>query len=126
MSDHDAIRVQHLRQGYGRDIVLDDVSLEIGAGDGPELLLGTVTRDSAHMHNVYETAISRFGSRICINPRPQKGLCRQTALGHADYNVAYFEKDPALYEIPKTAVYYGVGCGTGEDKCGTRCPSTGG
>lgn len=102
-----------------------DWSLEIGAGDGPELLLGTVTRDSAHMHNVYETAISRFGSRICINPRPQKGLCRQTALGHADYNVAYFEKDPALYEIPKTAVYYGVGCGTGEDKVWYSLPFNG-
>ncbi len=87
-----------------------DWSFEIKASDEPEVLLSTPSRNSAHMHQAYETCISKFGSRICINPRPQKGVCRQSALGHADYNVAYFENNPTLYKLATTAVYYAVNC----------------
>jgi len=86
--------------------------LQIGAADGPQLLLGESSRNASYMHEAYETCISKFGSRICINPRPQKAMCRQTPLGHADYNVAYFEQNPDLYRVPPTAVYYAVNCRT--------------
>ena len=83
-------------------------AVEIQAGDGPEIELGKPSKDAPYMHEAYETCIGKFGSRICINPRPQRGICRQTPLGHADYNVAYFERNPALYDDPVAAVYYAV------------------
>lgn len=88
-----------------------DWSVEIKASDGPRTELAAPPRDAAYLGEVYETCIGKFGSRLCINPRPQKGLCRQGPLGHADYNVAYFERDPKLYEDPPVEVYYGVRCG---------------
>ncbi len=85
--------------------------VEVNAADGPTVELGQAVKDAPYMDGTYETCIGKFGSRLCINPRPQKGICRQTPLGHADYNVAYFERNHALYEDAPTAVYYAVSCG---------------
>ncbi len=82
--------------------------LEVKAADAAKVELPRPSRDAPYLQSAYETCIARFGSRLCINPRPQQGICRQTALGHADYNVAYFERDPAAWDDPPTAVYYAV------------------
>jgi hypothetical protein len=88
---------------YGQDWVVD-----VGAGDSPKMELGPASKDAPYLSTTYETCIGKFGSRLCINPRPQQGLCRQGALGHADYNVAYFETNHAAWDDPAAAVYYAV------------------
>ncbi len=81
--------------------------------------------EAPYMLEMYETALAKLGSRLCINPRPQSRVWRQSALGHADYNVAYFEKDPDLYRLEPVQHVFGVRCGAQYyslpfDK---RCPS---
>ncbi len=67
--------------------------------------------EAAWMLNLHETTLGRFGSRVAINPRPQKGLFLAGPMGHADYNVAYFEKTPELYQDPPVNHYFVVGSG---------------
>lgn len=67
--------------------------------------------EAAWMLKVHETSLGRFGSRFAVNPRPQKGLMVGGPMGHADYNVAYFEKTPELYEDTPLNYYFTVTAG---------------
>jgi len=67
--------------------------------------------DEAWLLDLHETTIGRFGSRFAINPRPQKGVLVGGPLGHADYNVAYFEKNPQRYDDPPANYYFTVAAG---------------
>lgn len=98
----DNAKVNFLRV-YGPDWVVD-----VGAGDAPKMELASASKDAPYLSTMYETCLGKFGSRLCLNPRPQQGLCRQGALGHADYNVAYFETNRAFWDDPACAVYYAV------------------
>ncbi|MGQ9730009.1 MAG: glutaminase domain-containing protein [Candidatus Zipacnadales bacterium] len=49
--------------------------------------------EEPYLTGMYETSIGKFGSRVAFNPRPRTRSWWQGALGHADYSVAYFEKD---------------------------------
>ncbi len=94
-------------------------TVDVPAGEGPKVEMASAPpKDAAFLHEVYETCVGKFGSRLCINPRPQRGICRQSAMGHADYNVAYFERNAALYEDPATAVYYAVSCHAADEAGG--------
>ncbi len=64
--------------------------------------------EEAWLLRVHETTIGRFGSRFAINPRPQKGVFVGGPLGHADYNVAYFENNPQRFDDPPANYYFTV------------------
>jgi hypothetical protein len=63
------------------------------------------------MLHLYETSLGRFGSRLAINPRPQTGMFVAGPMGHADYNTAYFEKNPELYKDEAANYYFVVASG---------------
>lgn len=64
--------------------------------------------EAAWMLDVYETCLGRFGSRLAINPRPQEGVFVAGPLGHADFNVAYFEDEPERFADAKVNYYFVV------------------
>lgn len=102
-----AAKVENAKFNYLK-VYTGDWTFEIKASDEPQVSLGPASKDASYLSEAFETCIGKFGSRININPRPQQGICRQNPLGHADYNVAYFETNPALYNDPATPVYYAV------------------
>ncbi len=62
--------------------------------------------DAPYMAGMYETSIGKFGSRVSFNPRPRSRTWWQGALGHADYAVAYFEKNPERWrDLPYEMVF---------------------
>lgn len=62
--------------------------------------------DAPYMAGMYETSIGKFGSRVSFNPRPRSRTWWQGALGHADYAVAYFEKNHERWrDLPYEMVF---------------------
>ncbi|MBM3500169.1 MAG: hypothetical protein FJX74_16050, partial [Armatimonadetes bacterium] len=71
----------------------DELAVEVLPDIPPARVRPGEEPDAPYLTGLFETSIGKFGSRVAFNPRPRTRAWWQGALGHADYAVAYFERD---------------------------------
>jgi len=60
---------------------------------------------------VWETQLARLGSRVALNPRPQRSVWWQSPLGHAQYRTSHFDPGTRNFKLPATRYVFGAEVG---------------
>jgi len=60
---------------------------------------------------VWETQLARLGSRVALNPRPQRSIWWQSPLGHAQYRTSHFDPGTRSFKLPATRYVFGAEVG---------------